>query len=89
MGTLYVPQRGRKPKQALIEGKVVQLRKSIDRQYSTLVFLPKEWIEALEMKHGRKPDAYAVMDADMNEIVLRAYYDDSNQEELEYVEDEG
>ena len=69
MGRFNVGMRGRQPKKVMIDGCPTQLRKAIDWNYSTAIFLPKEWISALQLVHGAKPE-YFTVEMDIDELTL-------------------
>lgn len=51
---------GKRPVMAMVDGDLVCIKKASTFGKSVALFLPKEWLMAIEMKHGQKPGKFTL-----------------------------
>ena len=67
------PRGGRKQIRAMVNGELVVIKRASRFGETLGIFLPREWIMALEIKHNRKPEKF-MLDYNAEVMTIRPYF---------------
>lgn len=76
MGIAEIKVRGgRKPILAMVDGELVIIKKATKFGSSRVIFLPKEWLMAIEISQNRQPEKFA-LSFNASVLTIKPYFGD-------------